>query len=113
MLIRSEASREPFRVRHFCCIGQYDLQSRIKQELAGNPLCPEWQRQHSYQISSGGFISATGFLLPSTDQHGQSARVAAMAGPGEMLVLSTVKDLVASSDLRFDDRGFGKICYQE
>jgi class 3 adenylate cyclase/pimeloyl-ACP methyl ester carboxylesterase len=33
------------------------------------------------------------------------ARVAAMAGPGEVLVSSTVKDLVAGSGLEFEDRG--------
>jgi class 3 adenylate cyclase len=33
------------------------------------------------------------------------ARVAAAAGPGEVLVSSTVKDLVAGSGLDFDDRG--------
>jgi class 3 adenylate cyclase/pimeloyl-ACP methyl ester carboxylesterase len=33
------------------------------------------------------------------------ARVAAMAKPGEVLVSSTVKDLVAGSGLAFDDRG--------
>jgi class 3 adenylate cyclase len=33
------------------------------------------------------------------------ARVAAHAGPGEVLVSSTVKDLVAGSGLEFDDRG--------
>ena len=33
------------------------------------------------------------------------ARVAAHAGPGEVLVSSTVKDLVAGSGLRFQDRG--------
>ena len=33
------------------------------------------------------------------------ARVAAMAAPGEVLVSSTVKDLVAGSGLRFEDRG--------
>ena len=33
------------------------------------------------------------------------ARVAAAAAPGEVLVSSTVKDLVAGSELRFDDRG--------
>jgi class 3 adenylate cyclase len=33
------------------------------------------------------------------------ARVAALAGPGEMLVSSTVQDLVAGSGLRFADRG--------
>ena len=33
------------------------------------------------------------------------ARIAAMASPGEVLVSSTVRDLVAGSGLRFDDRG--------
>ena len=33
------------------------------------------------------------------------ARVAAMASPGEVLVTSTVKDLVAGSSLSFEDRG--------
>lgn len=33
------------------------------------------------------------------------ARVAALAGPGEVLVSHTVRDLVAGSGLRFDDRG--------
>jgi class 3 adenylate cyclase len=33
------------------------------------------------------------------------ARVAATAGPGEVLVSSTVKDLVAGSGIRFADRG--------
>ena len=33
------------------------------------------------------------------------ARVAATAGPGEVLVSQTVKDLVAGSGLEFDDRG--------
>jgi len=34
-----------------------------------------------------------------------AARVAAQAGPGEVLVSSTVKDLVAGSGLRFEDHG--------
>jgi pimeloyl-ACP methyl ester carboxylesterase len=33
------------------------------------------------------------------------ARVASLAGPGEVLVSQTVRDLVAGSGLRFDDRG--------
>jgi class 3 adenylate cyclase len=33
------------------------------------------------------------------------ARVAALAGAGEVLVSSTVKDLVVGADLRFEDRG--------
>ena len=34
-----------------------------------------------------------------------AARVMAMAGPGETLVSSTVKDLVVGSGIEFDDRG--------
>ena len=33
------------------------------------------------------------------------ARVAAQAGPGEVLVSQTVKDLVAGPGLMFEDRG--------
>jgi class 3 adenylate cyclase len=33
------------------------------------------------------------------------ARVSALAGPGEILVSQTVKDLVAGSGLQFEDRG--------
>jgi class 3 adenylate cyclase len=33
------------------------------------------------------------------------ARVAALAQPNEVLVSSTVKDLVAGSEIRFEDRG--------
>jgi class 3 adenylate cyclase len=33
------------------------------------------------------------------------SRIASKAGPGEVLVSSTVKDLVAGSGLRFEDRG--------
>jgi class 3 adenylate cyclase len=38
-----------------------------------------------------------------------AARVADMAEPGEILVSSTVRDLVAGSGLRFDDRGFHEL----
>jgi class 3 adenylate cyclase len=34
-----------------------------------------------------------------------AARVMAEAGPGEILVSSTVKDLVAGSGIEFEDRG--------
>ena len=34
-----------------------------------------------------------------------AARVGALAGPGEVLVTSTVKDLVAGSGIPFTDRG--------
>ena len=38
-----------------------------------------------------------------------AARVAATAGPDEVLVSSTVKDLVAGSGLQFADRGAHKL----
>ena len=38
-----------------------------------------------------------------------AARVAAMAGPNETLVSSTVRDLVAGSGLHFDDRGLHEL----
>ena len=37
------------------------------------------------------------------------ARVAGLAGPGDVLVSSTVKDLVAGSDIRFEDRGVAEL----
>jgi pimeloyl-ACP methyl ester carboxylesterase len=37
------------------------------------------------------------------------ARIAALAGPGEVLVSSTVKDLVAGSGLQFEDRGMHRL----
>lgn len=37
------------------------------------------------------------------------ARVAAEAGPGEVLVSSTVKDLVAGSGIEFRDRGSAEL----
>ena len=37
------------------------------------------------------------------------ARVAAQAGPGDVLVSQTVKDLVAGSGIRFEDRGLTKL----
>ncbi len=33
------------------------------------------------------------------------ARISSLAGPGDVVVSSTVKDLVAGSGLRFEDRG--------
>jgi class 3 adenylate cyclase len=33
------------------------------------------------------------------------ARIAGQAGPGEVVVSSTVRDLVAGSGIRFEDRG--------
>ena len=44
--------------------------------------------------------------LEERDQSlGHGARVAALAGASEVLVSSTVKDLVAGSGLEFDDAG--------
>lgn len=37
------------------------------------------------------------------------ARIAALSEPGQVLVSSTVKDLVAGSGLRFEDRGMHRL----
>jgi class 3 adenylate cyclase len=37
------------------------------------------------------------------------ARIAARATPGEVLVSGTVKDLVAGSEIRFEDRGVSEL----
>jgi pimeloyl-ACP methyl ester carboxylesterase len=37
------------------------------------------------------------------------ARIAALSGPGEVVVSSTVKDLVAGSGIRFEDRGMHRL----
>jgi hypothetical protein len=42
---------------------------------------------------------------PHHGRRDDAARVVAMAGPGETVVSSTVRDLVAGSGLRFEDRG--------
>ena len=34
-----------------------------------------------------------------------AARIQGLAGPGDILVSSTVKDIVVGSDARFEDRG--------
>jgi class 3 adenylate cyclase len=45
----------------------------------------------------------TGIAVPT------GARVAAEAKPGEVLVSSTVKDLVAGSEIAFEDRGLHEL----
>lgn len=49
------------------------------------------------------------FLLRGDDVAGITvhigARISAIAGPGEVYVSSTVRDLVAGSGIAFDDRG--------
>jgi class 3 adenylate cyclase len=45
----------------------------------------------------GGDVSGVGVHI--------AARVAALAGPGEVLVSSTVRDLVVGSGIAFEDRG--------
>jgi class 3 adenylate cyclase len=51
-----------------------------------------------------GEIELTGDRVSGIAVH-IGARVAAMAAPGEVLVSSTVRDLVAGSGVEFDDRG--------
>jgi class 3 adenylate cyclase len=44
-------------------------------------------------------------LAPAFSQKGIGARVAGLAGPGEVLVSQAVRDLVAGSRLAFEERG--------
>jgi len=62
-----------------------------------------------------GIAVRSGLHAGEIDRHGDdisgiavhiAARIAAAAAPGEALVSSTVRDLVAGSDLRFEDRGY-------
>jgi len=65
-------------------------------------------RQLSLQIRAGlhtGECQLTGDRVGGIAVH-IGARVAGLAAPGEVLVSSTVKDLVSGSGLRFLDRGF-------
>jgi pimeloyl-ACP methyl ester carboxylesterase len=64
--------------------------------------------------SSLGFEVRAGLHTGEIEQRGDDlsglavhigARVAALAGPGEVLVTSTVRDLVTGSGIEFDDRG--------
>jgi class 3 adenylate cyclase len=51
-----------------------------------------------------GVLAIAGAALSRTDEIHIEARVAAHAGPGEVLVSGTVKDLVSGSGLQFTDR---------
>jgi class 3 adenylate cyclase len=62
-----------------------------------------------------GISVRSGLHVGEIDQNGDdiggiavhiAARIAAAAAPGEALVSSTVRDLVAGSGLRFEDRGY-------
>jgi class 3 adenylate cyclase len=56
------------------------------------------------ELMGGDTLRATGTDIGGIAVH-IGARVAALAGPSEVLVSSTVKDLVAGSGLVFEDRG--------
>jgi class 3 adenylate cyclase len=38
-----------------------------------------------------------------------AARIAAIAGPGEVLISATTRDLLEGSDLQFEDRGLHEL----
>jgi hypothetical protein len=71
--------------------------------LSLHALAP--RRPYLYEFRTSGAIS----LIPRARRAGIAvhigARVASLAGPGEVLVSNTVKDLVAGSGLTFEDRG--------
>ena len=52
-----------------------------------------------------GEVEAVGEQIRGLAVHG-AARIAAVAGPGEILVTRTTRDLAASAGLVFEDRGF-------
>ena len=55
-------------------------------------------------VRSPGEVSVVGEEVTGVAVH-LAARVAAQAGPGEVVVSGTVRDLVAGSGLAFEDRG--------
>lgn len=73
-------------------------------------MCPPDRRHDSglgLELRSGlhtGEIELAGDHIRGIAVH-IGARVAALAGPREVLVSSTVKDLVAGSGIGFEDRG--------
>jgi class 3 adenylate cyclase/pimeloyl-ACP methyl ester carboxylesterase len=69
-------------------------------------ICAESDAQH-VAVRAGvhsGELERTGMDITGMTVH-VGARVAALAGPGEVLVSRTVKDLLLGSDLQFRDRG--------
>ena len=83
----------------------------LRRARARHPLRPRHQRRRAGARPRGPRRAAHRRVrAPRDDKLGGiavhiGARVAALAGPGEVLVSSTVKDLVAGSGLRFEDRG--------
>ena len=81
---------------------------QLRRARPGDPCAraiPESLRELDLDVRAGiprASASCTTASRRHRRQHG--SRVAAEAGPGEVLVSSTVKDLVAGSGLRFDDR---------
>ena len=68
-------------------------------------------RQHGIEVRAGvhtGECEVIGAKLGGVAIH-VGARVASAAGPSEVLVTRTVRDLVAGSGLRFEDRGMRRL----
>jgi class 3 adenylate cyclase len=64
-------------------------------------------REHHLELRAGihtGELSVRGNDIGGIAVH-LAARVLAVAGPGDVVVTSTVKDLVVGSELTFDDHG--------
>ena len=62
-------------------------------------------REHGFRGLVGRGIGGVGSVRLRPRDPIRATRVAALAGPGEVLVSSTVKDLVAGSGLRFNEHG--------
>ena len=77
---------------------------RVRSTRQTGPVIPEFRYAKTpdciHKTTGEGFL-ATSEAWPSTI----AARVGAMAGPSEVLMSSTVKDLVAGSGPEFADRG--------
>ena len=63
-------------------------------------LRPTWRRPTGYRSGHGVGSFGTGRMAVHI-----GARVSALAGPGEVLVSSTVKDSVVESSVEFAERG--------
>ena len=67
------------------------------------------RRGRSARSQAPGRLHVGEFLLRGDDLAGITvhigARISVLAGPGEVYVSSTVRDLVAGSGMAFDDRG--------
>jgi class 3 adenylate cyclase len=83
------------------------MQTPVETRYARSGAIAEKVRALELEVRSGlhtGEIELAGDEVRGIALH-IGARAAALAGPGEVFAISTVKDLVAGSGIEFDDRG--------